>query len=201
LMGSGGNDYSNGSAGNDVLDGGGGVDTLLGSTGNDSLYGGPGLDLLNGGAGTDVENQNGTAPSAPLAPLAQSAPELQPGVVEPLILPNANSIPLEPAFTHPLGTNSTPLVLDDGRLNALDLAAPVALYCGAGNTIDVYDIGADGQGTLAFRVSLDALRVGNTASNLGSTITLLASGEAQLVSLDLFSVYTFDFNRAICAGR
>jgi hypothetical protein len=90
--------------------------------------------------------------------------------------------------------------LGDRRLNALDLAAPAALYCGANGTIDGYDIGTDGQGTLAFTLTLDGLVTGEIGTGLGNRLYLLEGREAEIAALDLLSLYTFNFNPAVCMG-
>jgi hypothetical protein len=78
--------------------------------------------------------------------------------------------------------------------------APVALYCGVNGTLAVYDIGADGQGTLAFIIALDDLRAGHTGVGLGNRLIVLGDGDAELFALDLLSAYSFRFNPAECAA-
>ena len=78
--------------------------------------------------------------------------------------------------------------LPNVRLNAFDLAAPVALYCGADSTLEVWDIGADGQGRLAFTMSLDVLTVGEMGTGLGNHLYLLDNGEAELTAFDLMGL-------------
>ena len=105
-------------------------------------------------------------------------------------------------YVQPLATNGAQpaLTLNDGRLNALDLAAPVALYCGVDGMLEVYDIGANGQGTLAFSLPLADLIDGEFGLGMGSRLALLDGGQAELFSLDLMSAYTFRFDPAACAG-
>lgn len=77
--------------------------------------------------------------------------------------------------------------LSDGRINNVpgrDVAAPVALYCTAGDTIDVYSIDAhSGKGDLVIRFAKDgeakqANRLIDSAG--GISVSLLTTGEYQV---------------------
>ena len=63
---------------------------------------------------------------------------------------------------------------------------------------DMYDIGADGQGTLAFSMALDDLLNGQSSAGLGSHLMLVDGGQAELFSLDLLHPYSFSFDPAVC---
>ncbi len=63
--------------------------------------------------------------------------------------------------------------INDGRINALDLAAPLAAYCQSGG-IAVWDIDSEGQGTLAFTATADQISAGLS--------TAASSGQNQLVA-------------------
>jgi hypothetical protein len=86
------------------------------------------------------------------------------------------------------------------RLNAADLAAPVALFCGVNSSIEVWDIGADGQGTLAFSLPIDQLLDGEMGLGLGNQLSLLDGGQAELLSLESAGAYAFNFDPLVCAG-
>jgi hypothetical protein len=94
-----------------------------------------------------------------------------------------------------------PITLRDGRLNAFDLAAPVALYCGANGTLEVYDIGTDGQRRLAFSLPLTDLLNGTVGTELGSRLALNNAGEAELFALELLSPFPYRFDPIVCMAH
>lgn len=91
---------------------------------------------------------------------------------------------------------SGPPMIEDGRLNAYDIAAPVALY--GSDNIDIYAIGTDGEGNKILRVTAEEIAAAGVPVDgpvviaetinpvTGATITLyrLPSGEFQLNTLD-----------------
>jgi hypothetical protein len=86
------------------------------------------------------------------------------------------------------------------RLNANDLAAPVALFCGVNSTLEVWDIDANGEGTLAFTLPIDQLLGGEIGLGLGNQLSILDGGQAELLSLDSPGAYAFSFDPLVCAG-
>jgi hypothetical protein len=154
--------------------------------------------VIDGSPGVDHEEQDGTAPdltapaAAPMAAATQPAPAATLDFTQP-------ALEVSEDFVEALESTSTetPFSLTDGRLNALDVEAPVALYCGANGTLDVYDIGANGQGRLAFSVALDDLRGGQMGIGLGNRL-LLDGEQAELFALDLLSAYRFRFDPGVC---
>ncbi len=85
--------------------------------------------------------------------------------------------------------------ISDGRINSHDLAAPLATYCSDGG-ITVWDISADGQGTLGFTATqqqiADALAAAKSsgqnqliAEGLGNSLYALSSNELTLVGPDV----------------
>jgi hypothetical protein len=101
---------------------------------------------------------------------------------------------------------SKPASIDDGRLNAFDLAAPFALYCAA-DSFDIYAIDSAGAGTLALRVGSDAIAATDaTAANAlvaegaGIRVFKLTTGELQAVSAPDFEgkVYNVIFSVFPC---
>ena len=92
-------------------------------------------------------------------------------------------------------SNCEPPSYGDGRINALDVAAPLAAYCANGG-ITVWDIDANSQGTLAFSASLDAIHAAliqaqSSGQNvmigqgLGDSLYALASNQLELTGPDL----------------
>jgi hypothetical protein len=86
--------------------------------------------------------------------------------------------------------------IDDGRINATDLGAPLAGYCGDDGSISIWDIDASGQGTLAFTVTKTAITRGlskaaSTGQNvllgqgLGDSLYALSSNQLALVGPDV----------------
>ncbi len=63
--------------------------------------------------------------------------------------------------------------INDGRINAFDLGAPLAAYCQSGG-IAVWDIDSEGQGTLAFTASADQISA--------ALSTAASSGQNQLIA-------------------
>lgn len=66
--------------------------------------------------------------------------------------------------------------IDDGRINAYDLAAPLAAYCTADNGIAVWDIDAEGHGTLAFTVTKADITKGLSDASASGHNVLIAQG-------------------------
>jgi len=66
--------------------------------------------------------------------------------------------------------------INDGRINAYDLAAPDALYCTVDQGVSVWQINLEGQGTFAFAVTLDQIK----AAIAQATTT----GQNQLIQSD-----------------
>ena len=105
---------------------------------------------------------------------------------------------------------STLAHIDDGRINAYDLGAPLAAYCTPDNGIAVWDIDDAGQGTLGFTATADeiasalsdAVSSGQNqliAQGLGNSLYALSSNEVQLVGPDIHEPgKTYDF---IAAGN
>ncbi len=83
-------------------------------------------------------------------------------------------VPLSNCITE---TPSSPIgSINDGRINAYDLGAPLAAYCTADHGMEVWDIDAAGDGTLAFTVTQDQIVSGlNDASTSGQN-TLVGQG-------------------------
>ena len=82
--------------------------------------------------------------------------------------------------------------IDDGRINAYDLAAPLAAYCANGG-ITVYSIDSTGQGTLAFTASLDEIHAALSKA--------VASGQNVLVEQGLGdSLYALSSNQLTLTG-
>ncbi len=86
-------------------------------------------------------------------------------------------------------------MINDGRINALDLAAPLAAYCSSGG-IAVWDIDSEGQGTLAFTATADQISAGLSAAassgqnqlvaeGMGDSLYALSSNEIALVGPDV----------------
>ena len=86
--------------------------------------------------------------------------------------------------------------IDDGRINAEDLGAPLAAYCTADHGIEVWDIDETGQGTLAFTVTKadittalsDAIASGQNVlvgQGLGDSLYALSSNQLTLVGPDV----------------
>lgn len=87
----------------------------------------------------------------------------------------------------------------DGRLNAYDAGAPVAVYC-TGNGIEVWGIdAATGAGTPVLSAAPGV--AGTTSSAFGQQLTILPDGMAHL-SAPAFGggVYNFSFNSSACQG-
>ncbi len=93
--------------------------------------------------------------------------------------------------------------IDDGRINAYDLAAPLAAYCQSGG-IAVWDIDADGQGTLAFTSSADdisaalddALSTQESqliGEGLGDSLSALSSNQLALLGTEPASGKPYQF--------
>ena len=85
--------------------------------------------------------------------------------------------------------------INDGRINATDLAAPMAAYCQSGG-MEIWYIDAEGQGTLAFTVSADDISTALDqavasqqnqliAEGMGDQLYALMSNELALVGLDV----------------
>jgi hypothetical protein len=96
--------------------------------------------------------------------------------------------------------------IDDGRLNALDLAAPFAIYCAA-DSLDIYAVDSAGAGTLALRVGSDAIAATDApaanalvAEGGGIRVFKLTTGELQAVSAPDFEgkVYNVLFSAFPC---
>ena len=88
--------------------------------------------------------------------------------------------------------------INDGRINAFDLAAPYAVYC-TSNGVEVWAIDSAGHGSLAFTASSDAVSaVDASAANAlvmeGAGIRLfkLSSGELQVVGAPDFEGKVYD---------
>lgn len=86
----------------------------------------------------------------------------------------------------------------NARLNANDIAAPVAIFCKAG-VIEVWDIGGGGSGSLAFAALptaglLQAITSGQPvviAEGIGNQLVALPDDQIQVVALDTGYVFTF----------
>jgi hypothetical protein len=85
--------------------------------------------------------------------------------------------------------------INDGRVNALDLAAPLAAYCVDGG-LAVWDIDASGQGTLGFTATkqqiADAVAGAKSSGQnaligegLGNSLYALSTGELSLIGPDV----------------
>lgn len=87
----------------------------------------------------------------------------------------------------------------DGRLNYLDIAAPVAIYC-TPNGIEVWDIDhSTGAGSPVIITSPANLQQLLQITGLDDIITLLPDGTAQVMAADLYGgVYYFSFNPSVC---
>lgn len=82
--------------------------------------------------------------------------------------------------------------IDDGRINAYDLGAPLAAYCKAGG-MEVWDIDNSGHGTLAFTVTADQIAAGLSDA--------AASGQNQLIGEGLGnSLYALPSNQLTLVG-
>lgn len=90
-------------------------------------------------------------------------------------------------------TGETFTVRVDKRLNWMDPAAPVAVYCEAGN-IHVYGIQSGGVGVFSVGETMAALLAGETVSGEGVSIF----GGETLISV-VANGYQFDFDPALCA--
>ncbi len=87
---------------------------------------------------------------------------------------------------------SQPGKINDGRINAFDLAAPLAAYCANGG-IAVWDIDDQGQGTLAFTATAEQISAGLS--------TAASSGQNQLVAEGLGdSLYALMSNQIALFG-
>lgn len=94
----------------------------------------------------------------------------------------------------------------DGRLNALDFAATVALYCVPGGGVSLYAINGQGQGEWAFLASADAIQAALAAATSGGTqmpvgeglgVSLWALYPNQLQAMGADG-YLFTFSPAAC---
>jgi len=90
----------------------------------------------------------------------------------------------------------------DGRLNYLDIGAPVAIYC-TWRGIEVWDIDhSSGAGTPVIVTSVPDLQQLAQVSGFDDLLTLLPDGTAQVVAADLYGgVYRFSFDPAVCLAR
>lgn len=71
----------------------------------------------------------------------------------------------------------------DGRLNAFDHGAPVALYCADG-VYNLWDIGTDGQGTWVGSVSVEDVEAGLAAAkDSGANVEIASLGDNSLWAL------------------
>ena len=86
--------------------------------------------------------------------------------------------------------------IDDGRINAYDLGAPLAAYCTADSGIAVWDIDDTGHGTLAFTVTKaditkalsDAIASGHNVlvgQGMGDSLYALSSNQLTLTGPDI----------------
>lgn len=72
------------------------------------------------------------------------------------------------------GSTGVPMI-DDGRINAYDLAAPLAAYCSNGG-IAVWHIDGEGQGTLAFTTTADQISAALSTAASSQQNQLVAEG-------------------------
>jgi len=111
-------------------------------------------------------------------------------------------------FNQVADSNCQPAHFGDARLNAYDIAAPLAAYCASGG-ITVWDIAPDSQGTLAFTAPLaaihDALAQAQTSGQsvligegLGDSLYALPSNQLQFTGPDVNDAKTYQF---IAAGN
>ena len=84
--------------------------------------------------------------------------------------------------------------LCDGRLNCEDAAAPVAIYCIAGQVV-IYDILSGGNGVQAFAIDATAV-VGGASQTGGSYITSVAATGGQIVVNSAINPYDGSYNFA-----
>lgn len=83
----------------------------------------------------------------------------------------------------PEGAFQGPRIVD-GRVNSGDLAAPAAVYCGAGGALDIWDIDAEGNGTPGIfipREDIDAAL--EQAAATGLHVLVRGWGDKQLYAL------------------
>ena len=97
-----------------------------------------------------------------------------------------------------------PCHIDDGRINAYDLGAPLAAYCTADKGMAVWDIDSTGHGTLAFSVTgtqisaalSKAISSGQNVlvgQGLGDSLYALSSNQLTLTGPDVSDSKTYDF--------
>ncbi len=79
------------------------------------------------------------------------------------------------AFGDPANASECIARINDGRINAYDLAAPLAAYCSNGG-ITVWDIDAEGQGTLAFTATADQISAALSTAASEQQNQLVAEG-------------------------
>lgn len=83
-------------------------------------------------------------------------------------------VPLSNCITE---TPSSPIgSINDGRINAYDLGAPLAAYCTADHGMEVWDIDAAGNGALAFTVTQDQIVSGLNDASASGQNTLVGQG-------------------------
>ncbi|MCA0458714.1 MAG: hypothetical protein LCI00_32470 [Chloroflexi bacterium] len=103
--------------------------------------------------------------------------------------------------------------IQDGRLNAFDLAAPLVVYCKVGEQISIIDVQADGSYPTAFVVDFDAVNNAVAAAKASlDTVTidtglgdvLVATKDGALVAfgptLDGSKIYSFTFQPGCTAS-
>ena len=159
--------YNNGFVGGDV-EGGGGNDTV--ALGMESAV----VGVIDGGAGTDrlifdLRAMSDEEIAAFAVLLAQQSPNGGTIVFGGALHRWVN---FEQLIT--LLREAARQALTDGRLNGADAGAPIAAFCAPNGGFALYDIGMDGQGTLAFEVTREQV---NTALE-----TARANGAAVLIA-------------------
>lgn len=189
---------NNGQVGGNITTGGGTDSVTVGSTGDvvGNIDAGDGNDavtmndgamvggIVDGGAGTDTltfqfnDPAEGAAAALALAALSPAGGTITFGGQTYTWI---NFEQLRALYTIAVQSGATDIKINiarinDSRLNAYDLGAPVAIYCVPGEHIEVIDIGGDGVNTVAFRASMSDVNA--AVSNAQSTFaTVFIAGD------------------------
>ncbi len=104
-----------------------------------------------------------------VGPATIKIPAISPGIAGVVSFP---TVALSNCATS--GVSGIPMI-DDGRINAYDLAAPLAAYCADGG-IAVWHIDGEGQGTLAFTATADQISAALSTATSEQQNQLVAEG-------------------------
>ncbi len=84
--------------------------------------------------------------------------------------------------------------IDDGRINAYDLAAPDALYCVQGGGVSVWDIDTVGQGTYSFAITRAQIEAAFAQAAASGQNTMIDADDLGNALYALSDGHTIQFN-------